>query len=197
MFRQQLINSIYKADLFSKPVKIKIGGDDASRSFVGVIFSTFIIVIIILLTKTQIENFLFGKNPKVTGYIEYDTKVLNLTSKNFGISISFFSQLMNEKAEISNVTNNYTDLIRISDINMICNTCNFSINDTYYKRIYAGNNTGKPSRKFSRNLQNSENLGWDKKRAFLDRKLLPDFSKRIFPQRIFQWNFVDHRDLMV
>lgn len=176
---------ILKFDLFSKPAEIGIGGNDSSRSIIGAILSIICITLTMILTKPSIQNFLYEQNPTVSSYIEYDTKEINMTTENFGFTMSFFSQMQNEKSEISNITNNYTDLIEVQEVSLTCNTCNFNINSTYYQNLYNGqSNVGRPSTRVmrtdgpKRDLQNALPLGWEKDRSYLSKELIPNYANR-------------------
>ena len=122
-------------DMFGKGVEFLIDGSSMNKTFIGAIVSITCLAFSIILSATTIQNFIYGTSPTIESTYWYDTTSIPMNKDNFFFSIGFFAPVQG-KLTITNEFNNYTSLLNISNINVVCHSCKFNVSDAYYKDYY-------------------------------------------------------------
>ena len=165
-----------KIDLFPKKSEILFLGEEANKTFLGAIATLSCIIFSLYLTSITFKDYILERNPLVFQYFNYDVKSIPINYETFFLSIGFYSYLENTSSKLSNYTNNYTDLLNISDIRMACISCDFNINQTYYQEYYQDlfdKQDGVSNRLSNRNLEeDSSNEKWTKAASYLTKSII-------------------------
>jgi hypothetical protein len=178
-FFTSFTSNFSKMDIFGKQVEFLIIGENANKTFIGALITIICLTLSIYLTVPTFKDFINMTDPTLLTSYEYDTTSISMSQSNFYFSVGFYSHLKGSKLELSNSTNNYTALLNTSDIQLECNDCDFSINQTYYEGYYyssLSDNSTNSSRILqdttTSNTTYSNNTGWKKPTSYLAKSLL-------------------------